>query len=555
MPLPTRANLGEVGLNVTASPVDTYVRPAAASGGGLGRQLAAALEGFQPTIRQYLKKKEDEKDSAAEGLARKQAISEGTVDLKKVQDGTLHPGQSPLWQKFYKDQTGRNVGLKMVRDARLAYEEGNFASSENPQDFETFLDGFLKENLAAVTDGDVLGGLLPSVEQERNRLILANAQVTGENQKARYLDEVATEVDSLISNEAEAAAAEGRGFNPAAVWDSINSVKNRGRFIGMSGEAVNKLVVDAATAHAERVADPGALEALKDQTWKDPKTGAAIPGPFSSTYGRAKLRDAIQRVDARRVELSNQINTIQEREKKQAQETALGDWAAAAAQGKRLNPAQLAVMTKQFGADFLTSYNSVLTSQNGVVNSDRSVRDYDDNGKLASIYTELLTGNPDPNRKAGLMASLRDPQNVSRFYDDAKQDDTGSTVFKQLRKFDGNAFILDAVANAGKDDSPMGKALGQDPDVVLRAQVGLSREISTYTQFHPELLKGNPDELQKFHEHFMKRMAAYKSWAATSPTERAAAPVGAPAPAAAAPVTPGAAPPPPSNPFTDGTTN
>lgn len=558
MPLPQRADLGTVQLRPAASPVDTYVRPAAVAP-GLGQQLAAALQEFQPQIRQLIAQRQQKAAVEDTAGAKRQALLDGISDIKAVNDGKLHPDKSPLWQKVYKDQQGRSYAVQKVSEARQAYDEGGYASQTDAVGFDEFARKFVGSALDPITDPDILNGALPAIDQELTRLTLAQQAATANNQKADYIDSAATEIDGLIGNEASAAATEGRSFDGAAVWGSINALKERSKGLSMlTGEQVNKLVVDAAADYAERNVDPSVLDALKGQSWSDGK-GKEIPGPFSSAYGRQKLRDTYQRIDSRKVELSNQLYTIEQRKKQQSREDALALYASAAASGRRLTSRELSTLTQSLGAEFLTSYNSTLTSLNSVINSDRNIRDYDSPEKMIGAYNQLLTGNLNLDQKASLMGSLRDPQNISRFYDDAKADQSsGKTVFKQLRGLDdGLALLLDDVAKAGVDDSPIGKALGTDPDVLRAAKTSIARDVAAFAEQHPEVLKGDRTRIRELQDlldvrlRFWKDQAKARAGISSAPARPAAA---APANVAAAPgATAATTPAQPTNPFTDGT--
>lgn len=220
MPLPQRADLGTVQLRPQASPVDTYVRPAAVAP-GLGQQLAAALQEYQPQIKQLIADRQAKKDVEQTADARRQALLDGIKDIKEVNVGNLHPDKSPLWQKVYKDQLGRAYAVQKVREARQAYDEGGYANQTDAVGFDEFVRKFVGDALTPVTDPDLLNGALPAIDQELTRLTLAQQAATAENQKAAYLDSAATEIDGLIGNEAAAAATEGRPFDPAAVWLSL----------------------------------------------------------------------------------------------------------------------------------------------------------------------------------------------------------------------------------------------------------------------------------------------------------------------------------------------
>lgn len=560
MALPQRADLGTVALRPVASPVDTYVRPAAVAP-GLGQQLAAALQEYQPQIKQFLAQREEKKTEEETASARKQALIDGIASIKDVNDGKLHPDKSALWQKVYKDQQGRAYALAKVREARTAYEEGGYANQTDPIAFDEFARKFVGDTLAELTDSDLLNGAIPAIDQELTRLTLAQQQATAQNQKQGYLDAAATEIDGLIANEYEAAATEGRDFDPQAIWGAVNALKVRSRGLGMlPPEALNKLVVDTITDYAERNVDETVLEALKDQTWTDDK-GKAVPGPFTNAYGLAKLRDSSQRISARKVELANAQWTQEQRAKQAAREDALALYASAAATGRRLSGAELATLTQQLGADFLTSYNSILTSLNSVVNSDRNVRDYDSPEKMIQAYHALLTGNLTLDQKASIMGELRDPQNISRFYDDAKADkETGRTVFKTLRNVDdGIALLLDDVAKAGVDESVIGKALGSNPDTIRAAKTSIARDVAAFAEQYPEVLTGDRARVRELQDLINSRIKWWKDYAASAGDSTAAAaparaPAAAPANVAAARgATAANTPAQPSNPFIDGT--
>lgn len=514
MPLPQRADLGQVQLRPQASPVDTYVRPAAKAP-GLGQQLAAALQEYQPQIKQFLAKREEKKSEEETASARRQALVDGIASIGEVNEGKLHPDKSALWQKVYKDQQGRAWAVAKVAEARSAYDEGGFAAQKDGAGFDEFARKFVGDSLGPITDPDLINGALPALDQELTRLTLSNQAATAANQKADYINSAAVEIDGLISNEVTASSAEGRDFDPKAVWGSIDALKNRAKGLGMlAGEDINKLVVDSVVDHAERAADPTALDALKDQQWTD-KSGKTIPGPFSNAYGRAKLRAARERIDARQVELSNQIYTLQERKKKQDTDAVLSDVAVLVASGNAIPPDLKARLVQVGGADALRELNSTITSQNSLITSERAVRDYDDAGTLHNVYARLLSGDEiDAQEQISLLGRIRDPNTVGRFYDDLKsvRDADGTNNFKKLRKVPGIRVVLDNIGAASRGTGVLAGAFGTDPAVALKVQQDLTQEVISYQKAHPELLEGGEEAVQRFNDHFLKRVDAYAKW-------------------------------------------
>lgn len=427
--------LGVVALRPAASPVSTYVRPAEPTKTS-SMHLAEALQGIQPTLQKYIgvvgEKQDAETTSRAERMALIQQVSSYQEAVDK---GLLKPGESDLFVRAYEEQRGRVLALEQRNAAFAAYEgwEGKDAAAagdpEAATSFGNFLTDIAGQAFAQSPNDNVQRGMKDLVEQSLREISSLHGQRTANLVEQGYQDEVGKEVGLLLDSEIAGNEAQLRAwaagdrstpapaFNPTALAGRLNALKNTARTLRVPGQKVNEIVVEAVISTAVRRAqagDPYAQEylAVAMQDWTDPTTGATVPGPASTNAGRLALEQAQSRV----VTEYQQWEARQARQEKDAREAAQDEYL-----GKRLpeiirsgqvpSGAELTAAGRLFGPEAVKDLVSA-------VSSSRTVHDYDSSGNLGSLYVDLLAGRVKPESIPGVLASIRDPNNLMKFVDD-----------------------------------------------------------------------------------------------------------------------------------------
>lgn len=316
MPKINEQRLREEVLQPQAQPLDVYVPPAQRAPDDTLRSLAYALDSFQPVMdRKAAEQRAEAKRLAAE-QAREQeeadktraqrqfVLDEANAELAQVAAGDRYPQESKYFRKMYAYQAGLTRALEESSKLTKEYEESGLANADNPEAF----DAWMKERAAAAVgryeDPDEAAGALPVLQRTLAELRGTNERTVADNIVTGMANSAAQEVHTRLDQAFEAAAKEQRGFSAADVWPAINAMKDRGRFVGLPGETLNKLVVDAAVDKAIAYADPGILDEMSKQTWTDPKTGQSVPGPFSGAYYLGMKEDVAMRIEARQEALA-----------------------------------------------------------------------------------------------------------------------------------------------------------------------------------------------------------------------------------------------------------
>lgn len=307
-----QARLPTIQVTPAARVVDTYVRPTAVPDASPATALAEALQSIQPGLRAYLQDRQGKKDEKDVARARKDALTQAQSDIKEVQAGTLFAQESRVYQQTYKQQRGLIEGQRIRGEAVKAYTEQGLENSTDPAEFDTFFGDFLKKNLEGITDPDVLTGALGVVEQSANNLSLQHAAKVSENIQNGILEDAVTLVSGSLDTEIETALREKRDFNPATVMQSINASNSRMKFLQLPGPALRKQLTDAIVEKAVLHADPSILRVLDEKM--DLGSGKTVP--LSDGYWKANRDSVQQRVEARQVQLSEQIAQQAERGKK-----------------------------------------------------------------------------------------------------------------------------------------------------------------------------------------------------------------------------------------------
>lgn len=307
MPIPEQ-RLGTVALNPAARVVDTYSRPAQAQE-GLGMQLARALGEIEPGVRQYLSKKQVEKDKVLEARAQKLAFTDGIREVTAIQDGTLYPQESKTFMAMYRHQKGKFLSEQWRGEAEVAFNEAGLQNSTDPKEFETFFGTFIKDRLDGVEDTDVLQGALGGVQQLSNNLSLQNGALVASNLQKQYLTDAMGQLSTVIDNEMIGAARDDRDFNLANVMKEVNASNAKAMFLKLDGAAFRKQFTDLVIDKAVNDADPALLDIL------DQKFDNGLP--LSDGYWKTKRDETIRAIDARAVQIEQQRYEQGERIKKQ----------------------------------------------------------------------------------------------------------------------------------------------------------------------------------------------------------------------------------------------
>jgi len=278
-----------------ANPVDTGFRtPALADGGADNlRSLAQGLAKFDKGVSSLLAERQADQDKADAAQAEVDFHRNNQVGYAKaVEQGLIPAYASKAYMNSWKETEGRNFGNQLTERFNAAYAEWGGKDSEDPAAFDTFLSGFLSQNLPEGTDPQILAGLRPQLRQ------------MVEGGTSRYI----ADKDKAIKHKAETATVAGaqqgvtasrqKGLEKGQVdydemFSGIDAAREKGLKVGMTAEKLDPQIMDMVSTEAVKA---GGLEGKRILGYLDRK----VPGKdytFAQTpYGRelkVKTLDAI----------------------------------------------------------------------------------------------------------------------------------------------------------------------------------------------------------------------------------------------------------------------
>lgn len=172
-----------------AAPVNTYVRPADPPRSGL-HDLAEGLAVFDRGLSNYMasQKADTEANEKAQAVADfHRNNQEGYAEA--VRQGLIPATASKTYVESYKRQQGNLVGLKLADKFAIDYRQWEGRSRGNPGEYAAWQAQWMKENVGAEQDPEILRGLAPHLEQiagsgydrfnkDRDETLRNNAQAT-----------------------------------------------------------------------------------------------------------------------------------------------------------------------------------------------------------------------------------------------------------------------------------------------------------------------------------------------------------------------------------------
>lgn len=258
---PTRDIGGPAAITPRAAPVNTYVRPADPAPSSL-HQLASGLAAFDEGLSGFLEKRNKEKDEADKIRGEAAFNRNNQVGwAEAVKQGLVPPTASPTFMEAYKKSQGNLAGIKLREEFNSAYLQWEGRNSDDPEAFQGFLAGFIKERVQT-DDVDVLRGLTPHLEaltsdaygvfgKERasaayNGSINTNAAIMGETIDYANRDGLTTE----------------KGTDYGALREDILEKRREMLASGVRHEDFDKEMVKTITTKAIEHSDPELLNLL-----------------------------------------------------------------------------------------------------------------------------------------------------------------------------------------------------------------------------------------------------------------------------------------------------
>lgn len=289
-------SIAPVQKRVTASPVDTFVKPAAHTGDGGFGQLAQSLSSLRPRLQQYMDQQliADTKDEKLKG------------ELDALKNKKVDPVGSPVYKMSYEQRQGRNEGMKYHSSLNTSYNE----YMSNPPD-----------------DGDFAGWVGKTRDAylgnaQRSQSFLAGFEETSAKAENKYMnkyqnditkirvDRQDTEVFDEFQNVAEMYGA-GMLTQEELVQSFYIDPSVEKSYNLLDGKTLTTSRVDAVIEVARRTGNSDLLDVL-DMTLPD-----GTPPPSSTKYGSAQVQLARDSIAAKEVRDASRAHLQETRKKKE----------------------------------------------------------------------------------------------------------------------------------------------------------------------------------------------------------------------------------------------
>lgn len=286
-------------LQPVAQPVSTYTRPASPAPSSLNG-LAQSLSQFSGDLGGYLRQKQAKLDDAdkirgeAAGLE-----ANGAGYAEGVRNGSIPSYNSPIFQQGFKLSQGQVIGKTIAARAVDAYQSWPLRNSQDPQDFDNFLGGFIKQNIQT-NDPDILKGALPYIQSSADALYNANEK---DRSSQLYDSSVKAHIASSsmdVDNAQDLALSQQRTPDYDALWSQMMSDRSAALASGIRADDYDKSMQEMVQSKALEFMDPAMLGMLKNKvpgqtySYADQDGGKSVEDTLDTMQSRQAATDRLK---------------------------------------------------------------------------------------------------------------------------------------------------------------------------------------------------------------------------------------------------------------------
>lgn len=273
------SSIRQIDLQPIAAPIQSYVAPGPSPLRDLAQGLGKFDKGLAEFEDQRAKKQADE--DKLRGQAEFYKDNDGSM-AEAVSSGKIPAQWSPAFVRGFKHSQGDFQGTNLQSDFQAAYDAWDGKDSEDPHAYETFVHGWMAQNIPEGTDPSILRTLLPHV----GAAVTAGANRHIEDRhKAVYGGMVDTTV-ATIGQDVDKASADGlsvpEGTNYEALWTSIAGRRELAIKQGVRPDDIDLQLMQSMSAKVLTTRDPGLLGFFdqkvpgKDYTYGESPDGIKI---------------------------------------------------------------------------------------------------------------------------------------------------------------------------------------------------------------------------------------------------------------------------------------
>lgn len=506
-----------VPLRPSAQPVDTFTGAPQPVQDNRLMDLAKGLSTLDSGLRDFVDARR-EKQAQEDVLKGQQAFYEnnqaGFEDA--VRAGKIPAFASPTFVAAYKKAQGNVAGFDLQAKFSAAYDAWPEKTSNDPEAFKRFSQDFMKQNLGANTDPEILKGLLPHV----NSLMTSGLERwVRDRHAATYGGAVVTlgaEVNQGVDGSKAVALQSGKPQDYSGLFAGFLGMRERAVKSGMKPMDADKMLVDTITAKAIEDRDPNLLKFL-DQ--KVPGMGDAT---FAQTpHGQKQKQEAIDKLEVlgrRSIADAHTEQARQDEKAKKAVTAGIIDFIAK--NPGQAVPEDLLVLGSKYDPDIRVN----------VVNWTKTLREptAGDPQQILQLHRDIMGGRPNAIPEALDHGIIRNPQDLDKAYQLEKSVAEAGDRVTAVTKSEAAERVKKAIATQTTNDQTRALVtsgvLGLTPDG-LAATADFERMLLEWTVKNPNASKLEQlDFTQKAGEMILKRLTPSDAGSMGSATYKAPTP-------------------------------
>lgn len=287
-----------------ARPVDSYVRPTAASVGPAApselEDLARQLNIVAPQLQQNLAESHKQYTEAEIKAGTEARLKNQKSFRDAVQSGVIPEAANPWFVKGYQQQDGRLSAMEFDAAMRTAWASSPVKESDNPAEFTKFLADFRKSWMQDHEGGtqDWMDGFIPGLHQSESNMTAQHIAHRQAEISRAVRENTANEIGVLLNNQEQRE----RGMSPLdpLVQESrmatAREIQNRTKDLvqkGLSGSDANKITAEVVIAKGIELKDGDYARAILSN----------IQTPGGNVAG---IADVAQKLNSAETLISNQ---------------------------------------------------------------------------------------------------------------------------------------------------------------------------------------------------------------------------------------------------------
>lgn len=480
----------DVLLRPVASPSETFIRPPAQVDAGANlRDLAQGLRQFNSGLNDYFEERQKKQDAEDAIIAEADFHkNNGKGFAAGVADGSIPAQASKAYMDTYKALEGQSAGRVLEQKFWADYNAWGGKNSEDPNAFQTFYQGWLKENISDSQDPKILAGLLPRL---RSLTDTATQKWIADKDKATrqgMSDAAGAAAGNAIKDARQKALTTGKSVDYEGTYTQLDTLRTTLAGSGHNDAANDRTMIDTVTAMAIEQKDPRWLGYLDRK----------IPGKDYSLadtpYGREvkqKTIDALEVIHRRNVTEARTEQAAQDKKTKEDATRSAINWMLENP-GKPV-PEEVILKGEKIDGSFrkdVLQWGEQLRSAKKSANSEQ----------VAEVNRNIINGGGMRTFKAAMDHGVfaGDPEGMRAAYKLAEDVEKTGVVFGDIMKSSAATDIMGTIKQRtfSKDDLSQPFAPEGLSDTGLAAQFDFKQMVLAWAMQNPDKAN-NPIEREK----------------------------------------------------------